>query len=118
MDFQTLIHERTTNETHTLEVYNDEVSETIFPIAIIEEPVVNFVTDVDCNRFRFPKTLSVIDIDAFVPNLSLDFNIPTHIEHIIIRHKNIVYKTLFELFPNNVKYKYIECNLEGIPQMY
>jgi hypothetical protein len=113
MDLQTLINERVTENTHTLEIYGDEVEDHIFLEATISEPVINFVTDVDCNRFKFPNTISIIDIDAFVPNLNLEFNIPSSTEQIIIRNKNIVNKNLMELFPEKVKYRYIECNLEG-----
>ena len=113
MDLQTLINQRVTENTHTLEVYGNEVEERIFLEATISTPILHFVTDVDCNRFKFANTLEVIDIDAFVPNLSLEFNIPSGIKQIIIRNKNILNKNLMELFPENVKYKYIECNLEG-----
>jgi hypothetical protein len=114
MDFQTLINQRVNDKVQTLEVYGDEVEEKIYLEATIHEPVVNFVTDVDCNRFRFPNTLRVIDIDAFVPNLNLDFNIPDSTEQIIIREKNIIHKNLMELFPEHIKYKYTECNLNGM----
>uniref|UniRef100_A0A6C0D9U5 Uncharacterized protein n=1 Tax=viral metagenome TaxID=1070528 RepID=A0A6C0D9U5_9ZZZZ len=112
MDLQTLINQRITENTYTLEIYTDEVEENIFLEATIHTPVVNFVTDIDCNRFKFPNTILVIDIEAFVPNLNLEFNIPDSVQQIIIKNKNIINKNLMELFPENVKYRYVQCNLE------
>jgi hypothetical protein len=114
MDFQTLIDERVNDKVQTLEIYGDEVEEKIYLEATISEPVINFITDVDCNKFRFPNTLRVIDIDTCVPNLNLDLNIPNEIKQINISNKNFININLMKLFPPNTRYRYIECNLNNV----
>jgi hypothetical protein len=115
MNIQDIINRRANENTHTLELYLDDIDDyTIHQQITIPEPVTKFITDIDCNNYVFPETLSVIDIDSTVHNLPIIFNIPQNIEHIILRHKNIFNKTLLELFQPTFAYRYIECSLDGV----
>jgi hypothetical protein len=115
MNIQEIINSRANENTYTLELYLDDIDDnTIHEQITIPEPVTKFISDIDCNKYIFPETLSVIDIDSTVDNLPIIFNIPQNIEHIILRHKNIFNKKLLDLFHPNFAYRYIDCSLDGV----
>jgi len=82
--------------------------------ATIPAPVEIFVSDLYFNKLNLPETLLVLDL--WFDNITdFEFNMPPKIEEIVLIDANIKNKNLMELFPNNVKYSYCECLLDGTP---
>lgn len=115
MEAQELIDWRAVSEdSDILEIYNDEVPEVIYEELIIPEPITSFITDIDCNCFVLPNSLSIFDADSTINGLPIFFNIPPNLTHIVIRNKDIWNKRLLELFNPNFTYRYINCTLDGV----
>ena len=115
MNPQELINSRANDNSHTLELYYDDTNDyTITESLTIPQPINMFISDIDCNRYTLPDTLSIFDIDSVVFNLPIIFNIPPNLEHIILRNKNILNKELMELFSPNFSYRYLDCMLDGV----
>jgi hypothetical protein len=80
----------------------------------IPETIEVFISDLSTKKLIIPFSLKVLDLHPTV-NTDLDFNMTNSIKDIIIRYTNILNKSLMELFPPNCRYRYTQCNLNGIP---
>ena len=98
-------------ELYHYEDYNmsDECRELTVP-----SPFEVFVSDLYFNKLNLPDTLLALDL-WFDHTVDFEFNMPPKIEEIVLINANIKNKTVMELFPNNVKYSYCECLLDGTP---
>ena len=106
---------------HTvLELYSEEelipYHEThIYEEIVIPQDVKVFINELNARRIVAPETLRVLDHTPYKIH-SLDFNIPESLEHIVLHDVNIVgQKTLKDLFPVGVYYRYENCCLHGTP---
>jgi hypothetical protein len=80
----------------------------------VPSPFEIFVSDLYFNKLNLPDTLLALDL-WFDHTVEFEFNMPPKIEEIVLINANIKNKTLMELFPDNVRYSYSECLLDGTP---
>ena len=86
----------------------------VYPTILIPEPYEGYISDLNTHNLSLPDSLRVLDLFP-TKNIDLSFNIPYNIEDIIIRNTNIINKNVLDLFPNNSRYRYVNCNLNGVP---
>lgn len=86
----------------------------IYDLIKIPENIEVFISDLTSKKVVCHSNLRVLDLHPMV-NTDLDFNIVSSLQFLIIRHTNIVNKTVLELFPKNCKYRYTECSLNNVP---
>ena len=80
----------------------------------VPSPFEIFVSDIYFNKLNLPDTLLALDL-WFDHTVEFEFNMPPKIEEIVLINANIKNKNLMELFPDNVRYSYSECLLDGTP---
>jgi hypothetical protein len=101
-----------------LELYKYESFEfdedTVHPEVVVPTPIEVFVSDWNISKIILPDTLQALDM-WFDDMFDFDFNMPPKIEEIVFINANILNKKLMELFPNNVRYTYSHCYLNGTP---
>jgi hypothetical protein len=101
-----------------LELYKLESFEfdtdTVHPEVTIPSPITVFVSDWNISKIVLPDTLKALDI-WFDDMFDFEFNMPPKIEEIVFINANVKNKTIMELFPNNVRYTYSNCCLNGTP---
>ena len=105
--------------TNTLELYYDDYQQPYYEThiheeVIIPEPISIFVSDFNIRRLSLPDTLKVIDLYPCIQT-DFEYNMPKSLTTILIRNVNIQNKTFAELFPQEVKYTYENCQLNGVP---
>jgi len=115
MDIPTYLNSISTYTKHA-ELYHyenydmsDECKELTVP-----SPFEVFVSDLYFNKLNLPDTLIALDL-WFDHTVDFEFNMPPKIEEIVLINANIKNKTFIELFPDNVRYSYSECLLDGTP---
>lgn len=86
----------------------------IYDQLIIPDNTEVFISDLSTKKLIIPPSVRVLDLHPTV-NTDLDFNMNNFMKDIIIRYTNIINKSLMELFPINCRYRYTQCNLNGIP---
>jgi hypothetical protein len=80
----------------------------------VPSPFEVFVSDLYFNKVNLPDTLLALDL-WFDHTVEFEFNMPPKIEEIVLINANIKNKSVMELFPDNVRYSYSECLLNGTP---
>jgi hypothetical protein len=80
----------------------------------VPSPFEIFVSDIYFSKLNLPDTLLALDL-WFDHTVHFEFNMPPKIEEIVLINANIKNKNLMELFPDNVRYSYSECLLDGTP---
>jgi hypothetical protein len=80
----------------------------------VPSPFEVFVSDLYFNKLNLPDTLLALDL-WFDHTVDFEFNMPPKIEEIVLINANIKNKSIMELFPDNVRYSYSECLLDGTP---
>jgi hypothetical protein len=78
----------------------------------VPSPFEIFVSDIYFSKLNLPDTLLALDL-WFDHTVHFEFNMPPKIEEIVLINANIKNKNLMELFPDNVRYSYSECLLDG-----
>lgn len=109
---QPIIDEHVANSTSViLELYNDD--STIYEQLVIPVVIEAYISDLCIKKLILPDNLRVLDL-APLQNIDIDFNLPKKLRNIILRDVNIINKSIMELFPDNVNYRYVGCSLNGI----
>jgi len=109
---QQIIDEHVSNSTSViLELHNDD--STIYEQLVIPAFIQAYISDLCINKLILPDTLRILDL-APVQNFDMDFNIPKNLKDIILRDVNIIHKSVMDLFPNNIRYRYVGCSINGI----
>ena len=112
------VEQRISRYSTKLELYKYESFEidenTIHPEIIVPSSIKVFVSDWNISKIILPDTLQAFDI-WFDDIFEVEFNMPSKVEEIVLINANIKNKKLMELFPDNVRYSYSECYLNGTP---
>jgi hypothetical protein len=109
---QQIIDEHVANSTSViLELHNDD--STIYEQLVIPAVIQGYVSDLCIKNLILPDNLRILDL-APVQNIDIDFNIPKKLTDIILRDVNIIHKSVMDLFPDAVNYRYVGCSLNGI----
>lgn len=100
-----------------LELYYENENENqyiLYDDIVIASTVEILVCDHTYKKIVLPDELRVLDLH-YPEAVSLDFNIPLHIQYIKLENISIIKKSLMELFPEHVYYYYKDCLLNDIP---
>jgi len=112
------VEQRISRYSTKLELYKYESFEidenTVHPEIIVPSSIKVFVSDWNISKIILPDTLQAFDI-WFDDIFEVEFNMPSKVEEIVLINANIKNKKLMELFPDNVRYSYSECYLNGTP---
>lgn len=110
---QFIIDEHVSNSSSViLELHNYDPI--IYEELVVPIQIQGYISDLCIKKLNLPDTLRILDV-APVRDIDMDFNIPKNLTTIILRDVNIINKSIIDLFPNAVKYRYIGCSLNGIP---
>ena len=110
---QQIIDEHVANSSSVfLELHNYD--RTIYEQVVIPPLIQAYISDLCIKKLILPNNLSVLDI-APIRKIDMDFNMPKNLKDIILRDVNIINKSIIELFPNKIRYRYVGCSLNGIP---
>jgi hypothetical protein len=110
---QSIIDEHVANSSSViLELHNYD--STIYEQLIIPDIIEGYISDLCINKLILPENLHILDV-APVQNIDMDFNISKKLTNIILRDVNIINKSIMDLFPTNIRYRYVGCSLNGIP---
>jgi len=108
---QSIIDEHVLNNNSIiLELHNYD--STIYEELVVPPLIQAYISDLCIKKLVLPDTLRVLDV-APVRDIDMDFNIPKNLKNIILRDVNIIHKSIMELFPNNIRYRYVGCRLNG-----
>lgn len=112
------VQDRISTYSKKLELYKYESFEidedTVHAELIVPSSIEVFVSDWNISKVILPDILQAFDI-WFDDMFDFEFNMPSKIEEIVLINANILNKNLMELFPDNVRYTYSECCLNGTP---
>lgn len=112
------VEQRISRYSTKLELYKYESFEidedTVHAELIVPSSIKVFVSDWNISKIILPDTLQAFDI-WFDDIFEVEFNMPSKVEEIVLINANIKNKKLMELFPDNVRYSYSECYLNGTP---
>jgi hypothetical protein len=110
---QLIVDEHVQNNNSTiLELHNyDEI---LYEHLVIPPLITAYISDLCIKKLTIPDNLKVIDI-APIRNIDMEFNIPKKLRTIILRDVNIINKSIMDLFPKDVSYRYVNCTLNGLP---
>ena len=107
-----IIKKITSTKSKIIEYYTDDTQ--IYPELTIPEFFDGYISDLNINNLILPNNLCILDLFPS-KHINLNFNMPSNLQDIIIRDANIINKTVVELFPKNIRYRYVNCLLNGIP---
>jgi len=78
----------------------------------VPSPFEIFVSDIYFSKLNLPDTLLALDL-WFDYISEFEFNMPPNIEEIVLVYAAMKNKNLMELFPDNVRYSYKDCYIDG-----
>jgi hypothetical protein len=114
MDIPTYLNSISTYTKHAELYHYEDYDTNLYEELTVPSPFEVFVSDLYFNKLNLPNTLIALDL-WFDHTVDFEFNMPPKIEEIVLINANIKNKNLMELFPDNVRYSYSECLLDGTP---
>lgn len=117
MDIQEYFEDRISPYSKIFELYKYEsyeiTQDIIYDEITIPNPIEIFVTDFIFKKIRLSPSVQVLDI-WFDEEAELEFNNHNNIREIIMINVNIQNKSLIDLLSNSIRFKYINCKLNGV----
>ena len=114
MDIPTYLKSISTYTKHAELYHYEDYDTNVHEELTVPSPFEVFVSDLYFNKLNLPDTLLALDL-WFDHIVDFEFNMPPKIEEIVLINANIKNKSVMELFPDNVRYSYSECLLDGTP---
>ena len=110
---QSIIDEHVSNSSSViLELHNYDP--TIYDQLVVPPLIQGYISDLCIKKLILPDNLCVLDV-APIRDIDMDFNIPKNLRDIILRDVNIINKSIMDLFPSKIRYRYVGCSINGIP---